>query len=695
MTNGRLTIYRILTCILVLFTLVSNVSGDDTKLHLKAAVLENSPPQYSLSANGAPEGFAIDVILEIARIAAADIQFVIKKDYSEMFDALRSGEVDLIPNQGINEQHQEGVAFTSPVESFPVRLFVRSNSKEINGMSDLAGKKVGVVRINVGERRMIDRIGIEAVGFDYIQDALFDLLAGGVDGIVFPEPALLALARRVRLEDRIAAVGPPLIEIERAISVSKANEALLQRLDQAVAQFLGSQAHERIYTKWYGNPSPLVTTRQLVLIMGIALVVVIVGMMGMALWRYRSLEHINVDLVQSIQEREQAELQLQESYDLLEIRVGERTASLATANDMLQAEIDKRTEAEASLRENERFLASVFDSIQDGISVLAPDLTIVHTNKAMQGWYEEHLPLKDKLCFEAYFGRKQPCENCPTVRAQHSRQLEMNEVPLVQKGRETGVLEVFAFPMLDDQGLVTGIVEHVRNVSEKKLAEQALADSENRMKDIIEFLPDPTFVIDMEGRVIAWNRAMERLSGVDKSDMIGKGDHAYAIPFYKEARPMLIDLVLEDDERWATEYPGIKKEDGVFTSGGSFHPPSGGGEHYYAITAGRLFNAEGSLVGAIESVRDITDLKRSEQEREKLIEELKDALAKVRTLSGLLPVCVQCKKIRDDSGYWRQLETYISHHTDADVSHSLCPDCMEKIYGGQDWYEDAKNNGKL
>jgi PAS domain S-box-containing protein len=93
------------------------------------------------------------------------------------------------------------------------------------------------------------------------------------------------------------------------------------------------------------------------------------------------------------------------------------------------------------------------------------------------------------------------------------------------------------------------------------------------------------------------------------------------------------------------------------------------------------------------TLQDITDAKRTEQEREQLITDLKEAIGQVRTLSGLLPMCANCKKVRDDSGYWNQLEAYISKHTNADVSHGLCPECMDEMYSGQAWYEDGKQKG--
>jgi len=83
---------------------------------------------------------------------------------------------------------------------------------------------------------------------------------------------------------------------------------------------------------------------------------------------------------------------------------------------------------------------------------------------------------------------------------------------------------------------------------------------------------------------------------------------------------------------------------------------------------------------------ELDERKRVEAEREKLIAELQEALARVKTLSGLLPICASCKKIRDDQGYWHQVEVYVRDHSDADFSHSLCPDCARQLY--PDIYED-------
>lgn len=87
---------------------------------------------------------------------------------------------------------------------------------------------------------------------------------------------------------------------------------------------------------------------------------------------------------------------------------------------------------------------------------------------------------------------------------------------------------------------------------------------------------------------------------------------------------------------------------------------------------------DGNLL--IRAMRYAIERKKLEIEREKIIEELQDALAKIKTLRGLLPICSFCKKIRDDQGYWRQIEVYMKEHSDANFSHSICPECAKRYY---------------
>ncbi|MGD9044979.1 MAG: PAS domain S-box protein [Desulfobacterales bacterium] len=98
------------------------------------------------------------------------------------------------------------------------------------------------------------------------------------------------------------------------------------------------------------------------------------------------------------------------------------------------------------------------------------------------------------------------------------------------------------------------------------------------------------------------------------------------------------------------------------------------------VSASNVTSSTGEPVGRMASFIDITKRKQIEADREKLISKLQDALNKIKTLRGIIPICASCKKIRDDTGYWNQLESYIREHSDAVFSHGICPECIKKLY---------------
>ncbi|MEI8342718.1 MAG: PAS domain-containing protein, partial [Verrucomicrobiota bacterium] len=105
------------------------------------------------------------------------------------------------------------------------------------------------------------------------------------------------------------------------------------------------------------------------------------------------------------------------------------------------------------------------------------------------------------------------------------------------------------------------------------------------------------------------------------------------------------------------------------------------GSYYWVdATIVPFLDDDGNVIQHVAIRTEITARKNAEEDREKLIQELKTALAEVKTLSGLLPICCSCKKVRDDTGYWNQIEAYISRHSDALFSHGYCPDCIGQVY---------------
>lgn len=173
----------------------------------------------------------------------------------------------------------------------------------------------------------------------------------------------------------------------------------------------------------------------------------------------------------------------------------------------------------------------------------------------------------------------------------------------------------------DETGRPTRVVGVHLDITERKENEQELAASRQRLGQIIDFLPDPTWVIDVEGRVVAWNRAIAELTGILEEDILGKGDHEYALPFYGERRPCLIDMVTEPNEIRMDNFLELKREAEGKLVAESFHPGLNGGT-YLASTARSLQGPGGKLVGAIETLRDVSERKKTEEELKRYVDEL-------------------------------------------------------------------------
>jgi PAS domain S-box-containing protein len=152
-----------------------------------------------------------------------------------------------------------------------------------------------------------------------------------------------------------------------------------------------------------------------------------------------------------------------------------------------------------------------------------------------------------------------------------------------------------------------------RDVGQRSAIEDRLRRSEKMMADVLSFLPDATFAIDTHGGVIAWNRAMEVMTGVPAGDMLGRGDHAYAIPLYGERRPILIDFVATERGRIEAYYPDVRRI-GELLVAETFVPLAyeGRGADLWGIAA-PLFNDADERIGAIESIRDVTEHRRDRE----------------------------------------------------------------------------------
>lgn len=150
------------------------------------------------------------------------------------------------------------------------------------------------------------------------------------------------------------------------------------------------------------------------------------------------------------------------------------------------------------------------------------------------------------------------------------------------------------------------------NITESKLIAKQLRAANQQLMDIINFLPDATFAIDRHRRIVAWNKALEEMTGTKKEQMIGKGDYAYAIPFYGQPRPIAIDLLFKQDKEVESRYAYIKRKHNCIVAE-TFVPKLNNGKGLFVwVNVAPLFDEKGIIAGAIESVRDITEHKEAE-----------------------------------------------------------------------------------
>jgi PAS domain S-box-containing protein len=291
-------------------------------------------------------------------------------------------------------------------------------------------------------------------------------------------------------------------------------------------------------------------------------------------------------------------------------------------------DITERKKMETALLESKEYLDKIINSVADPIFVIDRQHRHVLVNEAM-------CELSNRTR-EEFIG-KTPFDFFP--REQVDVFVKNNEAVF-----ETGKENVSEETITDSKGVIRTIITKkslytdasgnksivgiIRDITDRKKEEEKLKDAYDQLHAIIDFLPDATFVIDKEGKVIAWNRAIEAMTGILAVDILGKGNYEYSIPFYGERRPILIDLVLRRVKEIEDKYAYIERKEGTL-EGEAYMPNMKGGALYLFGKASVLYDSAGNLFGAIESIRDITERKNAELIRERLVNELESKNAEM------------------------------------------------------------------
>jgi PAS domain S-box-containing protein len=217
----------------------------------------------------------------------------------------------------------------------------------------------------------------------------------------------------------------------------------------------------------------------------------------------------------------------------------------------------------------------------------------------------------------------------------------------------------------------------------RNLAWDVLRESRQRFQKLVETLYDWIWEVDAKGHYTYVSPQIKNILGYEKYEVLGKTPYDLMPPEEAESISKKINaLMAERKPITAFENVNLHKN----------------GRRVILETNGLpFFDVAGNFRGYRGTDRDITERKQAEralreaaEEREKLIHDLQFALDNVKTLQGLIPICASCKKMRDDKGYWNQVEEYITEHTDASFTHGLCPDCAKKMY--DEIYEQKKTS---
>ena len=234
-------------------------------------------------------------------------------------------------------------------------------------------------------------------------------------------------------------------------------------------------------------------------------------------------------------------------------------------------------------------------------------------------------------------------------------------------------------PVFDDQGNVIAIEGIAKDITQRKQAEKALRKSEEKYRTLVENV-GVGIIIMQDLHFVFANHLVRHNMGLSSEDSLEQAD-----PF---------SFIHPDDRDMVFARQKARTRNEKVPTAYTFQWLLPNGQAMWLEATDVLIDWNGRPA-TLNFVTDITERKHMEAERDLLIDELQHALSEVKTLSGLLPICANCKKIRDDSGYWTQVEQYIRIHSQAEFSHSICPDCIKKLYPElTDRIEDEKANGE-
>ncbi len=334
------------------------------------------------------------------------------------------------------------------------------------------------------------------------------------------------------------------------------------------------------------------------------------------------------------------------------------------SSQIAMAIVRKRTEDK--LRESEAKFHSLFKHVYDGVYQTTPEGKIVTANPAlvsMLGYDSEEEFLGVNVGSDLYIN--------PEEREYWSKVLDEKgvirnaELHLRKKDGEQIIVLENAYAVRDSNGKLLYHEGTLTDITELKKYEEELEVQRAYFEQLYHSAPEAIVILDNEDRVLRINREFEKLFGYTLEEIAQRPINEVIVPEAMRSESIYLTQTVAQGQVVSAEAVRKRKD----------------GEFIHVSILGTPILTENGQVGVYGIYRDITERKHREAERERLLNDIQDALGKVKTLSGLLPICASCKKVRDDNGYWNQIEVYVSEHSSADFTHGICPDCSKDLYG--------------
>jgi two-component system, cell cycle sensor histidine kinase and response regulator CckA len=355
-------------------------------------------------------------------------------------------------------------------------MFVRTNS----GITEVRnGMHVGAIEGSASYGIMMKQYSnILPVAYESYQSGLLDLLAGQIDAFCSPAPTLVQLSRNAGLEDHIKIIGPPLMELKRAIAVRQNNQELLAELNKAVDDFVDTPQYQQIYAKWYGKPKPYWTEERIgMFAAGFAVLIIVM----MALWRHYSIVSLNKNLVKTIAEK---------------------------------------NKAEADLKKSEENFRTLFNRSADAIFLVRPDGSIADVNDVVCMRYKysrEELLAMNVSQIDSPSTSKYAQERTEKVQKYGTVVFEAEHI--TKEGKIIPTEANASFIMMGDEPL---LISTCRDITERKKAEDAILAEKERLAVTLRSIGDGVIVTDIAGTITLINKVGEQLTGWSNEEATGK-----------------------------------------------------------------------------------------------------------------------------------------------------------------------------